>query len=116
MEAEYIAASDVAKEAVWTRKFITELGVVPTISDPIVLFCDNNDVIAQTKEPRSHQRTRHVLRRFHLIREIYKRVNTNKCKVPGEDNVVDPLTKPLAQAKHERHVRAMGIRVINDCA
>ncbi len=29
-EAEYIAASDAAKEAVWIRKFITELGVVPS--------------------------------------------------------------------------------------
>ena len=90
--------------------------MVPTILDPIDLFCYNSGAVAQTKEPRSHQRTGHVLRRFNLIREINKRGNTNKCKVPGEDNVVDPLTKPLAQAKHERHVRAMGIRVINDCA
>ena len=48
-EAEYIAASDAAKEAVWIRKFTTKLGVVLTISDPIVLFCDNNDVIAIKK-------------------------------------------------------------------
>ena len=34
-EAEYIAASDAAKEAVWLKKFITDLGVVPTIPDPI---------------------------------------------------------------------------------
>ena len=89
--------------------------MVPTITDPIVLFCDNNGIIAQTKEPRSHQRTKHILKRFHLIREINDRGDIKVCKVPGEDNVADPLTKPLAQAKHERHVRAMRIRVINDC-
>ena len=66
-EAEYIAASEVAKEAVWIRKFITELGVVPSIADPIELYCDNNGAIAQAKEPRSHQRTKHILRHFHLI-------------------------------------------------
>ena len=33
-EAEYIAASDAAKEAVWLRKFITELGVAPSLNGP----------------------------------------------------------------------------------
>ncbi|KAG8499182.1 hypothetical protein CXB51_005634 [Gossypium anomalum] len=36
-EAEYIAASEEAKETVWIKKFITELGVVPSISDAIEL-------------------------------------------------------------------------------
>ena len=67
-EAEYIAASDAAKEAVWLKKFITDLGVIPTISDPIPLLCDNNGAIAQVKEPRSHQKSKHIMRRFHLIR------------------------------------------------
>ncbi|PKI41978.1 hypothetical protein CRG98_037596 [Punica granatum] len=31
-EAEYIAASDAAKETVWIQKFVTELGIVPSIS------------------------------------------------------------------------------------
>nr|GFA99864.1 retrovirus-related Pol polyprotein from transposon TNT 1-94 [Tanacetum cinerariifolium] len=34
-EAEYIAAFDASKEAVWVRKFISWLGVVPTIKEPI---------------------------------------------------------------------------------
>ncbi|KAK8559181.1 hypothetical protein V6N12_042463 [Hibiscus sabdariffa] len=56
-EAEYIAASEAAKEAVWIKKFITELGVIPSISDAVDLYCDNNGAIAQAKEPRSHQRS-----------------------------------------------------------
>ncbi|XP_061350404.1 secreted RxLR effector protein 161-like [Gastrolobium bilobum] len=51
-EAEYIAASEAAKEAVWIKKFITELGVVPSIVDPILMYCDNTGAIAQGKEPR----------------------------------------------------------------
>ncbi|KAK8574321.1 hypothetical protein V6N13_016122 [Hibiscus sabdariffa] len=69
-KAEYIAASEAAKEAVWIKKFISELGVIPSISDVVGLYCDNNGAIAQAKEPRSHQRSKHILRRFHLIREI----------------------------------------------
>ncbi|GKD40436.1 hypothetical protein Tco_1260643 [Tanacetum coccineum] len=34
-DAEYIAAFDASKEAVWIRKFISGLGVVPTIEEPI---------------------------------------------------------------------------------
>ncbi|WJX29428.1 hypothetical protein P8452_18069 [Trifolium repens] len=109
-EAEYIAASNAAKEAVWIKKFISELGIVPSIVDPIDLYCDNNGAIAQAKEPRSHQRSKHILRRFHLIREIVERGDVKICKVPTLDNVADPLTKPLAQQKHDGHTRSMGIR------
>ena len=72
-ESEYIATSKAPKEAVWIRKFITEIGVVPSIVDPILLYCDNTGAIMQEKEPRSHQRFKHVLRRYHLIRDIIGR-------------------------------------------
>ena len=113
-EAEYIAASDAAKEAVWIKKFITELGIVPSIANPVDLYCDNNGAIAQAKEPRSHQRSKHILRRFHLIREIIDRRDVKICKVPTDDNIADPLTKPLAQQKHEGHTRSLGIRYMSD--
>ncbi|XP_040963909.1 secreted RxLR effector protein 161-like [Gossypium hirsutum] len=61
-EAGYIAANEAAKEAIWIKKFITKLGVVPSISDVIALHCDNNGAIAQAKEPRSHQQSKHILR------------------------------------------------------
>ncbi|KAK8715402.1 hypothetical protein V6N13_042736 [Hibiscus sabdariffa] len=112
-EVEYIAASEAAKEAVWIKKFVTELGVVPSISDAMELYCDNNGAIAQAKEPRSHQRSKHILRRFHLIREIIDRGNVEICKVHTDDNIVDPLTKPLTQQKHDRHTESLGIRYIS---
>ena len=37
-EAEYITAFEVAKEVVWIRKFIGELGVVSSIIDPITVI------------------------------------------------------------------------------
>ena len=113
-EAEYIAASDAAKEAVWIKKFITELGVVPSISGPIELLCDNNGAIAQAREPRSHQRSKHILRRFHLIRDIIGRGDVKVSRVPTEENIADPLTKLLSVKHHDRHTRTMGIRYIRD--
>ena len=48
-EAEYIAASDATKEAVWIKKFISGLGVVPSSVDPITLLCDNNGPLQRLK-------------------------------------------------------------------
>ncbi|XP_052882259.1 secreted RxLR effector protein 161-like [Gossypium arboreum] len=58
IEAEYIATIEAAKEVVWIKKFITELRVVPSISDTTKLCYDNNGAIEQAKEPRSHQRSK----------------------------------------------------------
>ena len=109
-EFEYIAVSEAVKEAVWIRKFITGLRVVPSILDPIELHCDNNGAIAQAKEPRSHQKSKHILRRYHLIREIIDRGDVKVCKIPGESNVADPLTKQLARPRFDSHVRSFGLR------
>ncbi|GJZ25384.1 hypothetical protein Tco_0569637 [Tanacetum coccineum] len=49
-DAEYIAAFDSSKQAVWIRKFIFGLGVVPTIEEPITMYCDNTRAIAIGKD------------------------------------------------------------------
>nr|GEV86982.1 retrotransposon protein, putative, Ty1-copia subclass [Tanacetum cinerariifolium] len=49
-EAKYIAAFDASKEAVWVRKFIYGLGVVPTIKESISMYCDNTGEIAIANE------------------------------------------------------------------
>ena len=113
-EAEYIAASEAAKEGVWIRKFLIELGVFPNASSPLDLYCNNSGSIAQSKEPRNHQKSKHVMRRFHLIREFIERGEIKICKIHTDLNVSDPLIKPLPQSKHEAHTRAMGIRYIID--
>ena len=95
IEAAYISASDAAKEEVWIKKKFFRLGVVPSITNPVDIYCDNNGAIAQAKEPRSHHRSKHILRRFHLIREIIERGDVKICRVHTDDNVVDPLTKPF---------------------
>jgi hypothetical protein len=113
-EAEYIAASEAAKEAVWIRKFVGELGVVPSMADPITLHCDSTGAIAQAMEPRSHNRSKHVMRKYHLIREIVDRKEIAIEKIPSEDNVADPLTKALSQDRHEMHMGKLGIRTMPD--
>ncbi|KAJ9539099.1 hypothetical protein OSB04_031832 [Centaurea solstitialis] len=114
-EAEYIAASDAAKEAVWLRNFLSDLRVVASVSRPIDIFCDNSGAVAQAKEPREHHKSRHVLRKYHLIREIIGRGDVRICKIPTEENVADPLTKPLVRVKHEAHANSIGMQYLDAC-
>jgi hypothetical protein len=113
-EAEYIATSEYAKEGVWIRKFLIELGVFLNASSPLNLYCDNNGAIVQAKEPRNCHKSKHVLRKFHLIREFVRWGELKICKIHTDLNIVDPLTKPLAQPKHEAHKRSLGIRYLLD--
>ena len=73
MEAEYIAASEAAKEVVWLKNFLMDLGVVPSTQSDIILYCDNSGAVANSKELRSHKRGKHIERKYHLIREIVHR-------------------------------------------
>ncbi|XP_024965874.1 uncharacterized protein LOC112506079 [Cynara cardunculus var. scolymus] len=48
-EAEYIAASDAAKEAVWIKKFISQLGVVPSSDSPLDYVKFLKDILSKKK-------------------------------------------------------------------
>jgi hypothetical protein len=66
-EAEYIATSETTKKVVWIRNVVSELGIVPSASSLMDLYYVNSGAIAQAKEPRSHKKSKHVLRCYHLI-------------------------------------------------
>ena len=44
-EVEYVATCESAKDAIWLKKFLMELGVVPASLSPITSFCDNNGAV-----------------------------------------------------------------------
>nr|GEZ07872.1 putative retrotransposon protein [Tanacetum cinerariifolium] len=64
-QAEYVAASEAAMEAVWIRKFVGDLGVMPSINKPINMYCDNSAAIIFANEPGIMKGARHFLRRYH---------------------------------------------------
>ena len=95
MEAEYIAASEAAKEAIWLKNFLSDLEVVPNMDKPITLYCDNSGAVANSREPRSHKRGKHIERKYHLIREIINRRDVIVTKIQTLDNLADSFTKTL---------------------
>ncbi|GKF91462.1 hypothetical protein Tco_0275163, partial [Tanacetum coccineum] len=49
-QAEYMAASKAVMEAVWIRKFVGDFGVMPSIKEPINVYCDNSAAITFTND------------------------------------------------------------------
>nr|GEV45479.1 ribonuclease H-like domain-containing protein [Tanacetum cinerariifolium] len=112
-EAEYIAAFDASKEAVWVRKFISRLGVVSTIEEPISMYCDNTGAIAISNESGIMKGARHFHAKVHYLREVIEFGDIKLEKVHTDDNLADPFTKALAFPKHFEHTRNIGMLSAN---
>ncbi|GJR01654.1 retrotransposon protein, putative, ty1-copia subclass, partial [Tanacetum coccineum] len=111
IEDEYIAASKAAMEPVWIRKFILGLGIVPTINEPIKMFCNNSATLFIANEPGVQKGARHYHRRYHYVRECIELGKINLLKVHTDDNLADPFTKALPKGKLTQHARSIGLRL-----
>ncbi|GJR28907.1 hypothetical protein Tco_1105139 [Tanacetum coccineum] len=112
-EAEYIAAYDASKEAVWIKKFIFGLGMVPTIKEPINMYCDNTGAIAIAKESGIIKGASHFRAKVHYLREVIEFGDIKLEKVHTDDNIADPFTKALAFPKHSEHAMNIGMLPAN---
>ena len=104
MEAEYVVACESAKEVVWLKKFLFDLGVMRMEQVPITLFCNNSGAIAQSKDPRNHKNGKHIERKYHIIRDIVARGDVVVAKIESANNLANPFTKVLPQRTFESHL------------
>ncbi|GKA60357.1 hypothetical protein Tco_0759764, partial [Tanacetum coccineum] len=105
----YIAAYDASKEAIWVRKFISRLGVVPTIEEPIEMYYDNTGSIAIANESGITKGARHFHAKVHYLREVIEYGKIKLEKVHTDDNLANPFTKALAFRKHSEHTKNIGM-------
>ena len=114
MEAEYVVAYEAAKEAVWLKEFIFDLGVVRMKQVPITLFCENSGAVTQSKDPRNHKKGKHTERKYHIIRDIVARGDVVVAKIDSANNLADPFTKTLPQMTFESHLEGMRVRLVHN--
>ncbi|GJT44267.1 retrotransposon protein, putative, ty1-copia subclass [Tanacetum coccineum] len=105
VEAEYIVASDASKEVVWVRKFISGLCIVPTIKEPINMYCDNTGAITIANESGITKGARHYRAKVHYLREVIEFGDIEMEKVHTDGNLADPFTKALPYPKHSEHTK-----------
>jgi len=79
---------------------------------PITLYANNSGAVANSKEPRSHKRGKHIESKYHLIREIVQRGDVIVPKISSEHNIADPFPKPLMAKVFEGHLVSLGLRVM----
>nr|GEY99958.1 retrotransposon protein, putative, Ty1-copia subclass [Tanacetum cinerariifolium] len=108
-DAEYIAAFDASKEAVWIHKFISRLGIIPTIEEPISMYCDNTGAIAIAKDDGVTKGARHFYAKVHYLRETIKLDDVKIEKIHTDDNLADLFTKALAFPKLFELTRNIGL-------
>ena len=78
------------------------------------LYYDNTRVVAQAKESRSHHKSRHILRRFHLVQEIIERQDVVIDRVDTKNDIADPFTKALPKQQLDCLLDCMGIKYKDD--
>jgi hypothetical protein len=98
MEAEYMALSDAAREALARSHLYGVL--ISNIPTPLV-FSDNKGALEIATNPTNYQKTKHIDIRYHFIRHSLQNDHLAINHVPGEDNPADFLTKPLTPFKHQ---------------
>ena len=114
-EAEYMAITDASKEGIWLQRLFHE--VSPHITTPAKtpapqrLLVDNNSAIELAKNPKHHDRTKHIDIRHHFIRDAVNELKLIElCRVDTAYNTADIFTKALSVELHQRHVQGLGLR------
>jgi hypothetical protein len=101
-EAEIMAGSEAAKEAIYLSGFLHELKV--NVSEPPPLKTDNKSAIDLAYNPEHHSKTKHIERRHYFIRECVENGKLRVPFVPTDENTADFFTKPI-MGKHFFNLR-----------
>jgi hypothetical protein len=96
-EAEYIAATHAAKEALWLRMFLAE--IARPLHLPITIHLDNRSAISITKNDEYHPRTKHIDIRYHFLRHTVSQGLIQVDYVATDDMAADMFTKALPRHK-----------------
>jgi Reverse transcriptase (RNA-dependent DNA polymerase) len=107
VEAEYMAASQATKEALWWRMLLRELGTSATSATS--LLSDSQGSIALSKNPEHHARSKHIAIRHHFVREQVAAGTIELRYISTDDMAADVLTKPLTHVKHRRLLPMLGL-------
>lgn len=106
-EAEYIAASETTKEAVWIRRILPELQ--QRLGGPTIIKCDNHAAIILASHPDQRQKTKHIDVRYHFIRSQQEAGEISIQYVNTDNQLADILTKALAGPRFKTIREALGV-------
>ena len=107
-EAELVALSSAAQEAVWLQKLLIELNYAD--EKPILLFEDNQSTICLAKSNKSHSKSKHMDIKYNFVKDM---VNKNKVLLeycPSSEMLADIFTKGLPSERFSRLRLLLGMK------
>ncbi|CAI7748120.1 unnamed protein product [Closterium sp. NIES-53] len=107
-ETEYMALHHGAKEVVWLRRLLEEIGVCQR--EPTMMFCDNESAVKLAKNACLHGLTKNIRPNWHWTRRLQdKEVRLETLKT--HQQAADILTKRLAGPEHWKGMKLAGMSV-----
>jgi hypothetical protein len=108
-EAELLALTHTATEALWWNRLFEDIGF--KLDHELVINCDNQQTIRLlTKDlPTLVTKLKHVDIRQHWLREQVADNHITIVWTPTNQMPADGLTKPLPRQKHQNFVRQLGL-------
>ncbi|CAI7912074.1 unnamed protein product, partial [Closterium sp. NIES-53] len=107
-ETKYMALHHGAKEVVWLRRLLEEIGVCQ--KEPTVIFCDNESAVKLAKNACLHGLTKHIRPKWHWVKRLLdKEVRLEIVKT--HQQAADILTKRLAESEHWKGMKLAGMSV-----
>ncbi|CAI7780156.1 unnamed protein product [Closterium sp. NIES-54] len=106
-EAKIYAGAMAAQELRWLNYLLTDLG--ERLRSPPVLYVANKAMLALCHEQRLEHRTKHIVLRNFLARELQQRRQLHLSYVASQANTADVFTKALGSGDHQRFYTALGL-------
>lgn len=105
-EAEYVAACDASREALWLRKMFANLLI--ELNEPVILMEDNQGCIFMSQAPET-RRTKHMDTKYKFLRECSMNGKILLRYIETNHQLADILTKPLQKTKFNEFSRGLGL-------
>ena len=105
-EAEYMAAAQAVKEALWWRKLLNDMSLNP---GTVKIMADNQSAIKLLKNPVSSVRSKHIDVIYKFARERVARKEVEFQYVSSSKMIADIMTKALPEKKHAQCCMDMGM-------
>ena len=109
-EPKYIAALEVAKEAIWLHQLLVDFSAKRRLDHlASTIYCNSQSAIHLIQNPVYNAKTKHIEVRFHHIRELVTEKKLEVRKIDTKVNIVDCLTKPLPDQRFGALRTKMGL-------
>nr|GEY51147.1 hypothetical protein [Tanacetum cinerariifolium] len=110
VKTKYVSLSACCAQALWMRTQLTDYGFH---FNKIPIYCDSKSAIAISCNPVQHSRTKHIVVRYHFIKEHVEKDTIELYFVKTDYQLADLFTKALPADRFNYLVRRLGMRSLS---